>query len=192
MNDAALVIRPVTPDDAEALADIYGYYVERTAVSFEYVPPTANEFRGRISRILQNYPYIAAVSGDRIIGYAYAREFVGRAACSRCVEVSVYIAHDCRRTGAGRALYGEMERLLGDRGILNVYASIAYADAEDEHLTHDSIQFHTRMGYKQVARFHQCGWKFGRWYDLLWVEKFLGAHVSSSSESLTVCGAEID
>ena len=177
MNDAALVIRPVTPDDAEALADIYGYYVERTAVSFEYVPPTANEFRGRISRILQNYPYIAAVSGDRIIGYAYAREFVGRAACSRCVEVSVYIAHDCRRTGAGRALYGEMERLLGDRGILNVYASIAYADAEDEYLTHDSIQ---------------CGWKFGRWYDLLWVEKFLGAHVSSSSESLTVCGAEID
>ena len=178
MNDFSLSIRSVTPDDAETLADIYGYYVKNTAVSFEYDPPTTDEFRGRISRIMQKHPYIAAVRGERIIGYAYAREFVGRAACNHCVEVSVYVAHDCRRSGAGRALYEEMERLLSDMGILNVYASIAYADEEDEYLTRDSVKFHVRMGYRQVARFHRCGWKFGRWYDLIWVEKFLGAHIS--------------
>ena len=179
MNDFALTIRPVTPDDAPALAEIYGYYVKNTAVSFEYDPPTAEEFRGRIAHTLRNYPHIAAVSGDRIIGYAYAREFVGRAACNHCVEVSVYIASDCRRSGAGRALYAEMERLLSSMGILNVYASIAYADSEDEYLTHDSMKFHERMGYAQVARFHRCGYKFGNWYDLIWVEKFLGAHSRS-------------
>ena len=171
MNE--LIIRPVTPDDAQALSGIYGYYVENTAVSFEYDPPTADEFRGRITHTLENYPYLAAVSGERIIGYAYAREFVGRAACSHCVEVSVYISHDSRRSGAGRALYEEMERLLRDRGILNVYASIAYADEEDAFLTHDSPAFHKRMGYREVARFHRCGFKFGNWYDLIWVEKFI-------------------
>lgn len=171
-------IKSVTPDDAPALAEIYGYYVENTAVSFEYVPPAAEEFRRRISHTLEQYPYLAAVSGDRIIGYAYAREFVGRAACAHCVEVSVYIDRDFRRSGAGRALYQEMERRLGEMGILNVYASIAYADNEDEYLTHDSLQFHKRMGYEQVARFHQCGRKFGRWYDLVWVEKRIGTKQS--------------
>lgn len=171
MND--VMIRSVTPDDAKAVADIYGYYVESTAVSFEYVPPTAEEFRGRICHTLEKYPYLAAVSGEAIIGYAYAREFVGRAACDHCVEVSVYIARNSRRSGAGRALYEEMERQLRDRGICNVYASIAYADVEDEYLTHDSARFHERMGYRQVARFHRCGYKFGHWYDLIWVEKFI-------------------
>ena len=166
-------IRPITPDDAPALAEIYGYYVENTAVSFEYVPPTADEFRGRISHTLEKYPYLAAASGECIIGYAYAREFVGRAACEHCVEVSVYIARDSRRSGAGRALYEEMERQLREMGIHNVYASIAYADEEDKYLTHDSLEFHKRMGYTQVARFHRCGYKFGNWYDLIWVEKFI-------------------
>ena len=168
-----LFIRSVTPDDAAALAEIYGYYVENTAVSFEYVPPTEEEFRGRISHTLARYPYLAAVCGNKIIGYAYAREFVGRQACAHCVEVSVYVAHDSRRSGAGRALYQEMERRLVDMGIINVYASIAYADEEDEFLTHDSPEFHKRMGYEQVARFHRCGYKFGNWYDLIWVEKFI-------------------
>jgi Sortase and related acyltransferases len=177
MSDVSSIsLRSVTPDDAAALADIYGYYVAHTAVSFEYVPPTAEEFRGRISHILENYPYLAAVRDEKSVGYAYAREFVGREACARCVEVSVYVDRDCRGAGVGRALYEEMERLLRERGILNVYASIAYADAEDEYLTHASADFHRRMGYRQVARFHQCGYKFGRWYDLIWVEKFLGEH----------------
>ena len=57
MSDVSSIsLRSVTPDDAAALADIYGYYVAHTAVSFEYVPPTAEEFRGRISHILENYP----------------------------------------------------------------------------------------------------------------------------------------
>lgn len=170
---ATFFIRPATTDDAERLAEIYGYYVENTAVSFEYDPPTADEFRGRIARTLEHYPYLAAVCGGKITGYCYAREFVGRAACAHCVEVSVYVARDGRRSGVGRALYGEMERQLRGRGIHNVYASIAFADEEDEYLTHDSVRFHGRMGYTQVARFHRCGCKFGRFYDLIWVEKFL-------------------
>lgn len=178
MNEfSAVTIRPVTPDDAAALSGIYGYYVKNTAVSFEYAPPTEKEFRMRIAHTLEKYPYLAAVGGTgEIIGYAYAREFVGRAACSHCVEVSVYVAHDSRRSGAGRALYEAMERQLQEMGIRNIYASIAYADEEDEYLTHDSLRFHERMGYAPCARFHRCGYKFGRFYDLIWVEKMVRSH----------------
>ncbi len=172
-------IRAVTPDDAPRLLEIYGYYVERTAISFEYVTPSEMEFRGRIARISEKYPYLAAVSGENIIGYAYAREFVGRAACDWCAEVTVYVAHDCRKSGVGKALYNVLENSLRKMGIINIYASIALPEQEDEYLTRNSAEFHLHMGFEQTAQFHRCGYKFGRWYDLIWVEKFIGQHVQN-------------
>ena len=62
------------------------------------------------------------------------------------------------------------------QGILNMNACIAYAEHEDEYLTLDSVRFHERMGYTEVAHFHQCGKKFGRWYDMIWMEKIIGEH----------------
>ena len=55
-------------------------------------------------------------------------------------------------------------------------ACIAYTDKEDEFLTLDSVRFHERLGYSKVAHFHQCGRKFGRWYDMIWMEKLIGEH----------------
>ena len=69
-----------------------------------------------------------------------------------------------------------VEDILREQGILNVNACITYAEEEDEYLTQDSPAFHSRLGYRQVARFHQCGFKFGRWYDMIWMEKHLGPH----------------
>ena len=60
--------------------------------------------------------------------------------------------------------------------MLNIYASIAYTENEDEYLTNNSTYFHEHMGYKQVARFNRCAYKFNRWYDLIWMEKMLGEH----------------
>ena len=81
-----------------------------------------------------------------------------------------------RRGGLGRRLYQAVEDILREQGILNVNACITYAEEEDEYLTQDSPAFHSRLGYRQVARFHQCGFKFGRWYDMIWMEKHLGPH----------------
>ena len=55
-------------------------------------------------------------------------------------------------------------------------ACIAYTEQEDEYLTLDSVRFHERLGYSRVARFHKCGKKFGRWYDMIWMEKLIGEH----------------
>ena len=62
------------------------------------------------------------------------------------------------------------------QGILNVNACIAYPQTEDEYLTRDSVKFHEKLGYRMVGTFHQCGYKFGRWYDMVWMEKFIGEH----------------
>ena len=175
MSDS-ITVRTAAPDDAPALLEIYGYYVEHTAISFEYVTPSEEDFRGRICHILEKYPYLVAIRDEKIIGYAYAREFVGRAACDWCVEVTVYVAHDCHKSGAGRILYDTLEQLLQKMGILNMYASIALPENEDEYLTRASADFHNHMGFAQIAQFHKCGYKFGRWYDLIWVEKFIGSH----------------
>ena len=61
--------------------------------------------------------------------------------------------------------------------ILNLNAAIASPEVEDEHLTMDSISFHKHMGYTVVGEFHNCGYKFGRWYKLMWMEKMLGEHI---------------
>lgn len=169
-------IRVASPSDAEALVQIYAPYVKNTAVTFEYEVPAVAEFADRIRRVLEKYPYLVAEENGRIIGYAYASNFHTRAAFAWAVEVSIYLDEGHRRNGVGRRLYGELETILKKQGIRNLAASIACTEGEDPHLTRDSIVFHEKMGYTPVGRHHKCGYKFGRWYDLMWMEKYLNPH----------------
>ena len=61
-------------------------------------------------------------------------------------------------------------------GILNVYACIADPVEDDEYLTRNSEQFHRHLGFVKVGDFHLCGYKFGRWYNVIWMEKMIGKH----------------
>ena len=88
--------------------------------------------------------------------------------------MSVYVDKDMRGHGLGKKLYGEIEELLKEKKIVRLYAGIAATDNEDAFLTDASLKFHNAMGYKQVARFHKCGYKFNRWYDLIYTEKEIG------------------
>lgn len=171
-----IIIRTASVSDAPGILDIYGYYVANTAISMEYEVPSLAEFEKRIENTLGSYPYLVAEQDRKIIGYAYAGKFHPRAAFYRSAEVSIYIHKGAVKCGLGRRLYEEIEAKLAEQGILNVYASIAYTDVEDEYLTNNSTQFHEHMGYKKVAQFNNCCIKFGRWYHLIWMEKFLGKH----------------
>lgn len=177
IQQANMNIRPATPDDAAALLTIYAPYVRDTAVSFEYEVPTVEEFRQRITRFSERYPYWVAEEDGRVLGYAYAHAFHERAAYQWAVETSIYVDENEKRKGIGKHLHDALEEALKQQGILNLNACIAYSEQEDEHLTHDSIRFHERMGYKKVAHFHLCGKKFGRWYDMVWMEKLIGNHL---------------
>ena len=171
-----MTIRPAKVDDAAALLSIYAYYVEQTAVTFEYNVPTEEEFAHRIAAISAKYPYLVLEDGGEILGYAYAGTFKGRAAYDWAVETTVYLRRDARGKGYGEKLYAALEKELQARHFLNAYACIAYSEREDDTLTHASPLFHERMGYALCGTFHQCGYKFDRWYDMIWMEKMLGEH----------------
>lgn len=172
-----MIIEAVTSKDAEELLDIYSVYVKDTAISFEYDVPTISEFEGRINRISSHYPYLKAVDDvGKIQGYAYASVFKDRRAYDRSVETTIYVRRTCQGTGIGRLLYDALEQELKKMGILNMNACIAYIDIPDEHLTNDSMHFHEAMGFQLVGSFHKCGYKFNKWYDMIWMEKLIGIH----------------
>lgn len=171
-----LTLRRASPEDAAALLAVYAPYVEKTAITFEYETPAPEDFAGRIERTLARYPYLAAEAGGELLGYAYAGPFKDRAAYGWAAETTIYVRRDSRRRGVGRALYGALERCLAAQGVLNLEACIACPERADEYLTWDSVAFHSRLGYRTVGEFRQCGCKFGRWYNMVWMEKHIGPH----------------
>ena len=170
-------IRAASESDAGALLGIYAPYVEQTAITFEYDVPTEEEFRRRIRDVLRKFPYLAAEDESGVLGYAYVSPFGQRAAYGWSVETSIYVGMDQKRRGIGRRLYDALERALEAQGILNLNACIAYPAEEDPYLTRDSVAFHRKLGYRLVGQFRQCGYKFHRWYDMVWMEKHIGPHL---------------
>ena len=170
-------IRAARPEDAASLLEIYAPYVTDTAVTFEYDIPSVQEFSGRIAQTLTRFPYLMALDDSgRALGYAYAGVFHARPAYDWAVETSIYVRRDDRRQGLGRALYSALEQALSAQGILNLNACIAFPPQPDPHLSQDSVAFHQRLGYRMVGRFFSCGYKFRRWYDMVWMEELIGPH----------------
>lgn len=170
-------IRTADLRDCGQLSAIYSEYVEKTAVSFEYKSPSAGEFAKRMSETLKMYPYLTAEKDGVILGYAYAAPFKDREAYGWAAETSVYIRPDCKKAGIGRALYEELENFLSLQGVLNMNACVAFTEREDEYLTRDSVLFHEKMGFTKAGVLRKCGYKFNRWYDIIWMEKHIGRHL---------------
>ena len=159
-----ITLRKATPNDGKALAAIYRHYVEETAITFEYVAPTEEEFAQRIAHKTEKYPFIVAEDDGRAIGYAYASEYRERAAYSWDVETSVYVDTRHQGHGIGKRLYSALEEILKLQNVVNLYACITYPN------TH-SAAMHEAFGFKYIGKFHSAGFKFGKWRDVSWFEK---------------------
>lgn len=168
-----ITIRDAQLQDAERLLEIYDYYVRNTAISFEITSPTPDEFRRRMEKTMSRYPYLVAELDGRVMGYSYAGAFVGREAYRYCCELTIYLDHSSLRCGMGKRLYEEMENRLSEAGFTNLYACIGCPDEEDEYLNNNSMDFHAHSGFKLVGTFHKCGAKFGRLYNMVWMEKLI-------------------
>ena len=160
------MIRPATESDVPEILSIYAPYVENTTVSFEYDVPCQKTFLQRFSDITAQFPWLVWEEDGRILGYAYASPPYSRAAYAWCAEPSIYLRPEAKGRGIGSMLYTVLESILDRQGYQVLYALITAENAE-------SIGFHKKMGYKLQADFPDCGFKFGRWLGLVWMEKRL-------------------
>ena len=114
-------LRPVREADAPALAAIYAPYVRETAITFEYEPPDAGEFRRRLAAIAPKYPYLVAERDGEVLGYAYTSAFRTRAAYGWTVETSIYLRRDLRGNGLGQRFYHALEELSRAQGVRTLW-----------------------------------------------------------------------
>ena len=152
------MIRAATPDDADAILAIYAPFVTDTTVSFEERPPTTHEMRDRIARSVE---WLVYEDGPRILGYAYAAPFHGRAAYRWSVEVSIYLVEGAQRRGIGRALLAELLEHLRTRGYVNAFAGTTLPNAA-------SVGLFESFGFERIALQKNVGFKLGAWHDVGW------------------------
>jgi len=166
LTGASFEIRSARPEDAPAIRRIYAPLVEETIISFEAEPPSEAEMAGRIEATMQGYPYLAAVSGAALLGYAYAGPHRARAAYRFSVDVTVYVAERAQRRGVGRRLYEDLLGDLKERGFHAAFAGIALPNPA-------SIALHEAVGFSKLGVYREVGFKFDRWHDVGWWQRLL-------------------
>ena len=160
------MLRIATEADVPAILNIYGPYVLTSTATFEYTVPSREEFGDRFRRITARFPWLVYEEEGVILGYAYASAPFTRAAYDWCAEPSVYLRPEARGRGIGRALYRALEAILKYQGFQLLYALVTGENTA-------SLAFHSALGYETLAVFPDCGFKFGRWLALNWLQKRL-------------------
>lgn len=156
------VIRPVTVNDAEAVAAIYAPHVTEGVASFETVPPDSAEMARRIAATTETYPWLVCeLPGAGVAGYVYAATFNARAAYQWSTAVTVYIDARHRRAGMGRALYTSLFATLRMLEFYNAYGGITLPNP-------GSVGLHEALGFRLVGIYEGVGYKFGQWWDVGW------------------------
>ena len=154
------MIRPAKNSDAQAIVDIYNYYIVNSTVTFEEKPNDAADISERIQETeSQKLPYIVCEKDGSIVGYAYASKWKGRCAYQFSVEITVYLAPQSTGEGHGTALYEALFFELRKRSLHVAIAGIALPNP-------GSVALHEGFGMKKVAHFEEVGFKFGAWVDV--------------------------
>ena len=158
------MIRPATEKDIPEMLSIYGPYVETSTATFEYDVPCLRSFTQRFYDITAQFPWLVWEEEGQILGYAYASAPYSRAAYRWCAEPSIYLRPEATGKGIGQKLYAVLEWILDKQGYQVLYALVTTENS-------GSIRFHEKMGYFSRADFPDCGYKFGRWLGVTWMEK---------------------
>ncbi|MGQ3000825.1 MAG: GNAT family N-acetyltransferase [Hydrogenophaga sp.] len=164
------LIRPSRDEDLDAITRIYGHHVLHGTGTFETTPPTPAEMTARRADVLgKGLPWLVAEEGGQVLGYAYGNWFKPRPAYRFSVEDSIYMDPAAHRQGLGRALLAELLAALERAGTRKVMAVIG------DSANAGSIGVHKALGFEPVGVVQSCGWKFGRWLDIVLMQKTLGA-----------------
>jgi L-amino acid N-acyltransferase YncA len=161
-----VLVRPCEPADIPSITDIYAHHVLHGLATFEIDAPTVPEMQRRFHELRQrNMPCLAAVSGSRIVGYAYAAAFRERAAFCHTVEDSIYLHPDFCGRGIGKRL---LEQLLADCASAGFWQMVAViGDRGNER----SIRLHRSLGFVQTGVLSAVGYKHRRWVDVVLMQR---------------------
>ena len=172
-------VRSANLQDVPRILEIYGPYVKNTAISFEYTVPTLEEFTQRFLGITAQFPWLVWEEDGQVIGYAYGSRSFERAAYQWNASASIYLCPEACGKGIGRQLYAALEEILQRQGYRKVYAVITTANEA-------SVAFHKAVGYRHTATMPDCGYKFGKWYGTIWMEKDLNTWETPPREPVSI------
>ena len=162
-------IRAATEADVPDIQSIYAHHVLTGTGTFEEEAPSVEEMAQRFAKVVgHGGAWLVAADATGVLGYAYYSRFRDRSAYRFCVEDSVYVRDDVRGQGVGKAL---VARLLEDAGAAGMRQMIAViGDSENV----GSIGVHASLGFQMVGTLRSVGVKFGRWVDVVWMQRPLG------------------
>ena len=160
------MIRVAAARDAAAIQAIYAPIVRDTFISFELEVPDVGEIERRIGATLARFPWIVFEDGEGIAGYAYAGEHRERAAYQWSVDVSCYVHPRARRRGIAARLYRSLFTVLARQGFTNAFAGIALPNEA-------SVAMHASVGFVELGRYRDVGFKHGAWHDTVWMQRKL-------------------
>jgi L-amino acid N-acyltransferase len=158
-----LQIRCATLEDLPAINDIYNHYVLDSTCTYQEQPETMDGRRAWFAAHGSAHPITVALLADEIVGWGALSPYHRRAAYRHTVENSVYVAHTHHGRGIGRAL---LQDLIDRAKVIGHHSIIAVIDGEQTH----SIALHAKMGFLEVGRMREIGFKFGRWLDVRYLQ----------------------
>jgi phosphinothricin acetyltransferase len=177
MTALPLLIRPSRDDDLPAITAIYAWNVQNGTGTFELEPPSLQEMTRRRGDLLaKGLPWLVAERGGQLLGYAYAGPFRPRPAYRFFLEDSIYLAEAAQRQGVGRLLLAELLARCQAAGARQMLAVIG------DSANLGSIGVHRALGFEPTGVLKSAGWKFGRWLDVVLMQKQLGLGDSCAPE----------
>ncbi|MDO6446905.1 GNAT family N-acetyltransferase [Colwellia sp. 1_MG-2023] len=154
------IIREVELSDAQQIANIYNYYIEKTVITFEEQLVSANDIQARIEKIKKaDHIWLVAEFDSQIVGYAYSAPWRDRSAYRYASEVSVYLSSDSQGKGIGSLLYQSLFEQLKLTQIKILIGGITLPNEA-------SVAIHEKFGMEKVAHFREVGYKFDQWLDV--------------------------
>lgn len=168
-NSLKYKIRVAQKEDAKAVHDIYGAYVDGLTVTFTIDNPGIEEYREKIVHTKQMYPfYVAEAEDGTILGYCCGSPLRPHDAYIWNVESTIMLSPEApRRCGIATALYNKFMDTLKQQHFQYVYGVLV--DTNEA-----SIKLHESLGFKNVGHFDNAGYKAGKWLGIIWMQKFIG------------------
>ena len=156
--------------DVPEIQSIYAHHVLNGTGTFEETPPSVEQMEARFEAGTQaGYDWLVATDATGVLGFGYYGPFRARSAYDWTVEDSVYVRDDVRGQGVGKAIVADLVRLAEGKGYRQMLALIG--DSENI----GSIGVHASLGFQRAGTMRTCGVKFGRWLDVVIMQRPLGA-----------------